>query len=367
VEKQLSQITIRGYKSIRELNSFKMKNLNILIGANGAGKSNFIQMFSFLHNILALNLQNHVIKNGGSETFLYHGSKTTDSISLQFEFGQNSYECTLEPTSDQSLFFSSEKICYHDYNYPSPCCTTIGSGHRESALQTDYSKSQYRRMSDYVINAIKSWKLYHFHDSGFTAKVKGLADINDNGFLRPDASNLASYLYYLKNSHKSHYDNITDLISQVAPFFDDFNLRPVPGNENQIRLEWSEKGSDSYYNAHSFSDGTLRFICLAVLLMQPEDKFPSVILLDEPELGLHPYAISVLADMIRFAALKTQVIISTQSVTLVNHFEPDDLIIVNREDGQSVFRRPPREMMEEWLENYALGDLWEKNLMGGRP
>ncbi len=363
----LSKITIHGYKSIRMLSNFEMRDLNVLIGANGAGKSNFIQMFNFLHNILEMNLQNHVIKNGGSEAFLYHGSKTTDSIYLKFEFGRNSYECTLEPTTEQELFFTREKICYHDLNYPDPYCTTIGTGHKESRLQADSSKSQYRRMSDYVITAIKSWKMYHFHDTGFTAKVKGLSDINDNAFFRPDASNLAAYLYYLMNNYKSYFDNIIDIIKQVAPFFNEFKLRPVPGNENQIRLEWSEKGTDLYYNAHSFSDGTLRFICLATLLMQPEEKFPSVILLDEPELGLHPYAISVLADMIRYAASKTQVIISTQSVTLVNQFEPEDLVIVDRDDGQSVFKRPSAEMMEEWLENYALGDLWEKNLMGGRP
>lgn len=363
----LSKITVKGYKSIRELVDFEIRNLNVLIGANGAGKSNFIQLFNFLHNILEMNLQPYVIKNGGADALLYHGSKATDRMSLKFEFGSNIYECELEPDARQSLFFSNETVCYHDPKYTSPYCTTIGAGHQESQLKSESGRKPYKTMADYVMDAIRSWKLYHFHDTSFTAKVKGLGNIGDNHHLRPDASNLAAYLYYLENHEKSYYNNIVDIIRKVAPFFREFNLRPLPENNELIRLEWSEKGSDVYYNAHSFSDGTLRFISLAALLLQPEKNLPSVILLDEPELGLHPYAISVLAEMLRFASMKTQIIISTQSVTLVNQFEPDDLIIVDRENESSVFKRPAPDTVETWLEDYALGDLWEKNLMGGRP
>ncbi len=365
--RHLSKITVKGYKSIKELMDFEIKALNVLIGANGAGKSNFIQMFNFLHNILELNLQAHVLKNGGADAFLYHGSKITENMYLKFEFGQNIYECTLEPDAQQSLFFTGETVCYHDPTYPTPYCTGIGSGHKESKLKSESQSRPYKGMADYVIDAIQSWKLYHFHDTGFTAKVKGIGKIGDNYFLRPDASNLAAYLYNLKKNEKTYYANIVDMIKKAAPFFRDFQLRPVSGNEENIRLEWYEKGTDAYYNAHSFSDGTLRFICLATLLLQPEANLPSVILLDEPELGLHPYAISVLADMLKFASTKTQVIISTQSVTLVNQFEPNDLIIVDREQDASVFKRPSQKDIESWLEDYALGDLWEKNLMGGRP
>lgn len=365
--KNLSKISVRGYKSIRELVDFEVKDLNVLIGSNGAGKSNFIQMFNFLHNILELNLQAHVLKNGGSDAFLYHGGKVTDRIYLKFEFGQNIYECTLEPDAKQSLFFTDETVCFHNPKYPSPMCTSIGSGHAESKLKTESQSKRYMTMADHVMHAIGSWKLYHFHDTGFTAKVKGLCKIADNACLRPDASNLAAYLYHLQRQKRTYYANIVDVIRKAAPFFRDFNLRPVPGSDENTRLEWFEKGNDSYYNAHSFSDGTLRFICLATLLLQPEENMPSVILLDEPELGLHPYAISVLADMLRYAATRNQVIISTQSVTLVNQFEPGDLIIVDREDEASVFKRPSVRDMETWLDDYALGDLWEKNLMGGRP
>jgi len=183
--------------------------------------------------------------------------------------------------------------------------------------------------------------------------------------LRSDAANLAAFLYLLRNTYSSHYQRIVETIRLVAPFFDDFVLRPTPENQNKIRLEWREKQSDDYFDASYFSDGTLRFICLATLLLQPQ--LPSLVIIDEPELGLHPYAINLLADMLHSAATKTQVIVSTQSVPLVNQFLPADVIVVDREDNQSVFHRLKSEKLGEWLDQYGLGELWEKNVIGGRP
>ena len=212
---------------------------------------------------------------------------------------------------------------------------------------------------------LESWQLYHFHDTSDSAKVKQTGDLEDNRFLKPDARNLAAFLYRLEKNYKDYFDNIQDAIRLVAPFFDRFNLQPSELNADKIRLEWLEKGSDSYFNASVLSDGTLRFICMVTLLLQPQ--LPSVILVDEPELGLHPSAISVLANLLQSAAKRTQVLISTQSVTLVNHFEPQDVVVVEREEGQSVFRRLDRADMTSWLDDYGLGDLWEKNVIGGRP
>jgi len=183
--------------------------------------------------------------------------------------------------------------------------------------------------------------------------------------LRSDAGNLAAFLYLLQKTSSTHYEVIRDTIRLVAPFFDDFVLRPMPENENKIRLEWREIGSDHPFLAHHLSDGTLRFICLATLLLQP--KMPSTILIDEPELGLHPYAINVLASLMRSASKRSQLIVSTQSVTLVNQFEAEDLLVVDRKDHATTIERVDPERLTEWLEDYALGDLWEKNVLGGRP
>jgi predicted ATPase len=311
------------------------------------------------------------MQEGGSESLLYYGQKFTDAIQIYLKFNMqgthyNAYHCILVPTIDDKLVFEDENCFFHDLSYPSPITKGLGTGHKESNLG---ESSKNIRVASYVYSNLKSWKVYHFHDTSDTAKVKRIGSINDNLYLRPDASNLAAFLYLLKNTRKEHYLAIRDTIRLVTPFFDDFLLRPIPGNEDFIRLEWHERGSDYPFLAHHISDGTLRFMCLATLLLQP--ILPSTILVDEPELGLHPYAIVVLASLIKSASERTQIIISTQSVSLVNQFNAEDLLIVERIENNGMYETtissvdPQR--LSSWLEEYSLGELWEKNVLGGRP
>ena len=355
----LEKITIKGFKSIKVLEDFELRPLNVFIGANGAGKSNFISVFTLLNQIVDKNLQTYVGKSGGPDTFLHYGRKVTESIFIKLWFADNGYECTLIPTLDDLMIFKNETVYFQGGGHPAPYSELLGATHKETLL---YSKD---RVAKYVRNAMKSWKVYHFHDTSETAAAKQLQKIDDNMFFRPDAANIATFLYLLKEKHESHYENIVNTIRLMAPFFDDFILRPNPLNPEMIKLEWKEVGSDKYFNGHALSDGTLRFICLATLLLQPDP--PETIILDEPELGLHPYAIRVLAELFNSVSTKSQLVVATQSVTLVNQLTPDDIVIVEREDGQSVFKRPNKEEISEWLDDYGLGDLWEKNIIGGRP
>ena len=364
--KKLDQIKITNYKSIRNLD-LELSDLNVFIGANGSGKSNFIGAFKFLHYLIEGNLQTYTAAQGGADIILHFGRKHSESMffNLSFENGVNGYECRLRASAEDNFFFQYEAVWYHmKHFYPRPKVVPLGGGHIESTLSQIKTKGG-SHIGGYVLDHLSSWKIYHFHDTSDSAKVKQTGDLADNRFLRPDARNLAAFLYRLEQNYQDHFDNIQDAIRLVAPFFDRFNLQPLELNPDKIRLEWLEKGSDAYFNASVLSDGTLRFICMATLLLQPQ--LPSVILVDEPELGLHPSAISVLANLLQSAAKRTQVLISTQSVTLVNHFEPQDVVVVEREEGQSVFRRLDRAGMTSWLDEYGLGDLWEKNVIGGRP
>ncbi len=355
---------VRGYKSIRDLTCVELRPLNVLIGANGSGKTNFISLFSLLNQVVDGNLQIFVSQSGGADNFLHFGQKTTEAIEIQLFFDPNGYVCHLVPAANDSLVFAREECWYHGPGHAEPFIVHLGAGHKESALSIEARQPE-NRIARYVLGAMESWRVYHFHDTSQSAKVKQTGDLNDNHRLRPDASNLAAFLYLLQETSPDHHRKVVASIRQVAPFFDDFVLRPNPLNPEKIRLEWRERGSDAYFNAHSLSDGTLRFICLATLLLQP--TLPATILIDEPELGLHPYAITVLASLLRSAASQTQVIVSTQSVPLVNQFGPEDIIVVDRENGQSVFRRLGGEGLSVWLDDYGMGDLWEKNLVGGRP
>ena len=220
---------------------------------------------------------------------------------------------------------------------------------------------------EYVRDLLSGLRLYHFHDTGCHSQMKKTAKVHDNRHLRFDGSNLAPFLYLLRERHEGSYRSIVRTVRQVAPFFRDFALEPRPENPDTIRLEWEHAGTDAYFDASSLSDGTLRFMAIATLFLQPIEYRPLVILLDEPELGIHPYAITLLASLMRQASVDTQVIVSTQSSLLVDHFEPEEVIVTDRVDGGTKFTRLESSKLAVWLDNYSLGQLWEKNELGGRP
>lgn len=361
---RLDRIRIAGFKSIRD-QTLELRPLNVLIGANGAGKSNFIEVFRLLHEIVSQNLQLFVARSGGADRLLHFGTKETEEILLHLNFEQNSYRCRLVPAVDGSLIFAEERIYFQNPGYGSPFEASLGVGHRESLLPTEVGVHGPAPISHHVIAALQDWKVYHFHDTSSSARVKQIGDVDDNIALRPDASNLAAFLYRLQETDAGIFRNIVDTVRLVAPFFGSLDLRPDRLNPGKIKLEWHEKETDTYFDAHALSDGTLRFLCLATLLLQP--SLPTTVLIDEPELGLHPYAIAVLADLLRAAAERAQVIVSTQSVTLVNQLSPEDIVVVDREGRESVFRRQSSATIESWLDGYSLGELWEKNVLGGRP
>ncbi len=363
---ELETITVKGFKSIASVENLKLGAINVVIGPNGSGKSNFIGVFSFLNAIRDGRLQDYVIKAGGADKVLHFGSKTTEKARFRIAFlnERNQYAVHLEPTDADELVPSFEVVYFWDKaKYPQPYSEVIQRAGKEAGISGKTSST----IAGYVRDHLGSWRLYHFHDTSSTSPMKKTADVNDNRYLRPDGSNLAAFLYYLREKHEESYSLIRRTVQRVAPFFDDFQLEPQKLNADKIRLEWRHKGSDAYFDAPSLSDGTLRFIALATLLLQPESYRPSVILVDEPELGLHPYAITLLASLIKQASTKTQVIISTQSPLLLDHFQPEDVLVAERVDGGTQFTRLDPSRLDSWLEDYSLGQLWEKNELGGRP
>jgi predicted ATPase len=268
------------------------------------------------------------------------------------------------PTTDNQFVFADETTIFRDdYGIQRD---SLGSGHAEAKLKLlkdEAGKGGARRsVPHYVYKAIASWVVYHFHDTSLTSGVRRQRPINDNEALRPDADNLAAFLYRIRESYPSHYTQIRDTVRLAAPFFDDFKLRPVPSNPDLIQLEWLQQGSDYPFLANQLSDGTLRFICLATALLQPVR--PATMLFDEPELGLHPYALTLLGNLFK---QRRQIIISTQSAPLLNEFTPEDVVVVERHHGESHFRRLDSGDLAVWLQEYSLGELWQKNVLGGRP
>jgi predicted ATPase len=362
----LDSLSLYGFKSIRALEELKLLPLNVLIGPNGAGKSNFVDFFRMLRAMAEAKLRHFVTKHGGADGFFFGGPKETKEIKAELAFGQNKYRFTLEPTAANEMMVKSEDTHWTVIERWRPHRTGSLESNLPNWKNDESSLGRYPSARAYVYAAVAGWIVYHFHDTSSLAPMRREHSVHDYRELNPDASNIAAYLHRLKETQKERYERIRETVQLVAPFFDDFLLEPSKkGDEELIRLQWSQKGSSFPFQPWHLSDGTIRFICLATVLLQP--NLPSTIVIDEPELGLHPFALAVLASLFRETATRTQLIVSTQSAPLLNHFEPEEVIVVDRESGASIFRRLEAELLKGWLEEYALGELWQKNVLDGVP
>jgi predicted ATPase len=361
----LASIEVEGFTSIRSA-SVTLGRLNVLVGANGAGKSNFVHAFEMLGRLAAEDLGLFVGLNGGASA-LVNALDSESRIKLRLNGPPNSYEAILLPGANDELIFGSETVFFQDAEkYDRPWSLVIGSGHRETRLHESAREKESPSPASYVVELLNGCRVYHFHDTSRDAPVKQFVADADNLALRQDAGNLAAVLLAMRDggdTERSAYRRIVGAVRQVAPFFREFVLQPEVNR--RIRLRWRQTGSDAVFSADQMSDGTLRFVCLATLLLQP--TLPALVVLDEPELGLHPYAIIQLAGLLRQASVRSQVLLATQSVTLMNQFQLEDLIVVERMDGASAFSRPDPGKLSDWMAEYSLGELWEKNLIGGRP
>ena len=373
----LDKIELSGYKSIKEM-ELELGRLNVLIGANGAGKSNLISFFRLINYLMSNSLQQHIASAGFADAMLYYGAKRTPQMSATLNFstasGKNVYHLRLVNAAQDILIFADEAISFSrdDIGTMAPL-VSLGAGHRESILLEEdrvitTENANYNQRTGRVIKSImQRWRVYHFHDTSGEARIKKQGYINDNQYLRSDGGNLAAFLYQMKRQNEKYYNRIITTVKSVIPSFGDFVLEPSALNTDYIMLNWREESVDTdiIFGPHQLSDGTLRLMALITVLLQPQ--LPELIIIDEPELGLHPYAISVLAGLLQSVSCQTQIIVSTQSVTLVDQLEPHHIIVVDREKDQSVFKRLSESQLQPWLEEYSLGELWTKNVLGGRP
>ncbi len=361
----LDRLTIKGFKSIKELVDFELTDLNVIVGGNGAGKSNLISFFRMLRALIDNHLNRFTRDNGGASDFLYNGRKVTEMMEFEMLFGQRGFKFNLVPTPSDSFAIEDEARWYM---YGASGWWILGDNNEGLSrlvqeVKEDRVSAKYSRP---VYEAIASWQIYHFHDTSSTAAMRRYEIVEDNKALRTDASNIGPFLLTIKTKHEKEYSDILNAIRLVMPFFDDFILEPrESGAKTEVNISWMQKGSDYPMQPYHLSDGSIRFICLATALLQPNP--PSTIIIDEPELGLHPAAIVILAELIRVASKRTQVIVATQSPALIDQFGIEDIIVVNRENGASTFKRLKEQDFSEWLKNYSVGELWTKNVIVGGP
>ena len=373
----IEKVFIHHFKSIEKAN-VPLSHLNILIGGNGAGKSNFISFFKLVQAITEGRLQDFVnydisslLRFGRKSTSIFGGlvfgnTQTNHKNAIGFyvkprEKNENAYIPLLSDRYNRGRGDATDSEAINTWDEK-----IIDQNVDEATLME--RKNDYR--VNYVFKYLTGFRVYHFHDTSSDALLRSPCDKENNRLLAENGSNLPAYLYYLQVHRPKIFKKIEGVVRLIAPFFDRFDLEPNRSND-KIELRWREKGAgiDDYFNAHYLSDGMLRFIALATLLLQPEEDLPKTIIIDEPELGLHPSAIGHLAEMLKAASQKCQVIVATQSIDLVNYFEAEDIIAVdriNRTEG-TTFKRFKKSELAEWLNEYGMGELWEKNVIGGNP
>lgn len=365
----LEKIGIRGFKSIRDM-TLELRPLNILVGANGAGKSNLVLFFKMLNEMMGGRLQQFIATSGRAQSLLHFGPKVTPQLESNLEFvadnGIDTYQTRLFYAAGDTLVFAEEILRFQKTGYPRPEELSLGTGHQETLIAKEADEG--KAIAGVFRRLLNNCRVYHFHDTSPTARIRQYCYVGDSRWLMPDAGNLAAVLYRLKTQNSgTAYSRIVKTIRMIAPFFDDFDLAPSAENGQDIILNWRHVESSQIFGPHQLSDGTLRAICLATLLLQPEDELPGLIIVDEPELGLHPYALNVIASLFQKASHHAQVLVGTQSSAFLDNFFPEDVVVVGRDDKESTFRRLNADELETWLEEYSLGEIWEKNVIQGGP
>lgn len=365
---KIESLEIAGFKSIAKERPLHLTlgDVNILLGPNGAGKSNIISFFRMLNFMMSGTLQNFIATNGTNQAFLHFGAKVTPSINATIRLRGSKdidvYSFMLTPAAGGRLILNKEEIAWQRQGENKPIKKELVSNFLESGLVNSNDKT------GVVLRTILSrCKAFRFHDSSMGGPLRQASLAVGAQYLQSEGNNLGAFLYFLKNNYEQAYRRIVSYVKMVMPQFGDFYLEPV---NNYVSLNWTDSSANDYvFTSDQFSDGTIRFIALATLLLQPAKTMPSVIIVDEPELGLHPFAIDQLAEMIKDASLHSQVIIATQSPMLIDSFEPGDITVIDqdRNTNSTVAHRLDAEQLKHWLEDYTVSELWVKNVIGGLP
>jgi predicted ATPase len=362
---RLLRLDLAGWKTVQHLDGFEPGPITLLIGPNGAGKSNLISFFRLLSWMTGGSLQEHVRSIGGANAVLHDGAARTPHLAAHLVFeqegGRNEYAFRLDHVAGDTLAFGDERYRFCPAGAERDWLE-LGSSQIEARLidAADGGDGTARALRGLLRRCV----VHQFHNTSATARMRQRWQANDGRYLKEDAANLASFLLRLQTEEPRYYRRIVATLGQIAPFFADFELEPTNGT---LLLQWRERGSDLVFHAGQASDGTLRTMALISLLLQPERDLPAVLILDEPELGLHPSAIGLLAGMVRAASAHCQVVIATQSAGLLDYFAAPEVVVCERDGRASRYRKLDEAGLSEWLAAYSLSELWEKNVLGGKP
>ena len=373
VPNRIESLHVKGFRSLADIQLDNIPSPMVLLGANGAGKSNLLSAFEMLKSVFAMELHRFVAHRGGAGDQLFGGSKVTPRMELDVRFrtheGPNTYSLVLEGTGTDEMTFAREEFRY--WGLPTGSGQRAGALHygpyasgRESGFALIACSKEGDFRSKAAVNLLRDCMVYQFHDTSSTSRLKVRWDAEDGHRLLEHGGNLAPVLILLREHDLPRYRLICRHIRRVLPEFDDFELDVEYG---KTLLRWRAKSTGQTIGAHLTSDGTLRAFCLITLLNLPDELLPNIILLDEPELGLHPFAVSLVSHMAKVMARERQVIVATQSPYFVDAFSLDEIVVLTMRDGKTHTKRFADGDFSHWLEEHTTGELWWMNLLGGYP
>jgi predicted ATPase len=362
---RIARVSIHGFRGLRQIDALELPQLTVLIGANGAGKSTLIRFFEMLSWMLkAQRLQEFVLRHGGGDDQFFMGARQTPQIHaeirLETQAGYNDYRFRLEHLSaNDTVMMIAEAYRYSDKTKvaEAPWQEIAGSG-KEAGLPARTSST-----ARTICHLLRQCTTYQFHDTSDKASIRMRWDVTDSVRLRSDGGNLAAVLLALRENHFKRYQLVVRQIQRVLPAFKDFVLEPSYG---KVDLRWLGQQSDKVFGPHLTSDGSLRLFCLLTLLNLPAEQLPDVMFFDEPELGLHPHAITLVSETLKRLAKTRQIFISTQSPYMVDCFDLENMIVASANNGETVLRNLPRAQYQEWLDDeYQISDIWLQQAVGG--
>ena len=372
----LSRIELEGFRSIARMD-LALGRTTVLIGPNGAGKSNLLSFLRLVPRLRTQSLRTFVGYSGGADALLHHGARRTPILRFRIEASTDdgaatAYGARLGHGAGDTLIFQEETVEERRAGETAFSVKSLGAGHVESQLEPS-SKNRAFWPASVVRGWVSRMNYFHVHDTSTSAPLRNHGRQEESDYLRWDGRNLAPYLYRLANSSseidQAAFARIVSLVQRVAPFvktLDPTLVAPELAERSAVKLDWTDV-NDSRFASHQFSDGTLRAIALITALAQPLERLPAFVIIDEPELGLHPSALALFVSLVRSVSSRCQVILATQSPALLDHFVPEEVVVVEAPGGISQFRHLDATALEAWLDDYRLSELYDRNILGGRP
>ncbi|HIK13287.1 MAG TPA: AAA family ATPase [Oscillatoriaceae cyanobacterium M33_DOE_052] len=380
---KLEKISVKGYRRLRDL-EIEMRSLLVIIGANGAGKTSFLDVLSLLAASARGNLQDKLQLQGGLSQILTRGKAEELEISLAMQVPEKPplhYSLALCPhgisyeIGEENLTQQSNPTAHDPFKYIESSGVDIRYFSQEERrlvrpnwehnyLET--SLSQVPKMYREPENLRKSLAACTYYAA---LDVSEKSPIRLPQAMRPaklpgkNGEDLVSCLYDLRETDRDGFEMIEDILGTAFPDFERLNFPPVAAGT--LSMTWTDKNFSQPIYIHELSEGTLRFLWLATLLQS--QSLTTITLIDEPEVSLHPELLQHLVYLMREAAKQTQLIVATHSDRLIRFLEPHEVVICDLEEGEAKMTWGDTLDLDKWLADYTLDQLWAMNVMGGRP